>query len=403
MNILTFNYEYPPVGGGGGVAHELIAEELAKRHRVWVVTSAFKQLPRREERQGVTILRVPVLGRDDRAAASLLSMLTYPPGAWVAAAGLLKREKIDIIHSHFAVPTGPGSLPPAMLARIPHVLSIQGGDIYDPSKSLSPHRLPPMRTAVRWALRRSTAVVAASVNTRENARRFYGYQGPIDIIPLGIRQPELSPPSRTALSLPPTAFVAVTVGRLVKRKGLDALLRSLAANGLADVHLVIVGEGPERAELERLSAQLGLGPRVHFVGRVDDERKWQLLQAADVYVSATMHEGFGLVYLEAMAAGIPVITFDHGGQVDFLRDGETGYLVRQGDVDGLSAALARLQSEPGRAKAMGEYNRRHAANHRIEICAGRYEALFSRVLPNTGVSYRAGGEELERPPLAGEV
>ncbi|MDH3457871.1 MAG: glycosyltransferase family 4 protein [Gemmatimonadota bacterium] len=380
MNILTFNYEYPPIGGGGGVVHALIAEELARRHRVFVVTSAAKGLPRREERAGTTILRVPVIGRQDMSAASLTSMLTYPPGAWVLGGRLIRRERIDIVHSHFAVPTGPGSLPPSLVLRVPHVLSLHGGDIYDPSKRLSPHRLPIVRSAVRWTLRRSAAVVAQSKNTRENARRWYGHRGPIELIPLGIRQPTVPAVSRAELGLPESAFLGITVGRLVKRKALDVLIRALTSQGLAGVHLIVVGDGPERSTLEALGTELGLGERLRFAGRVSEERKWQLLQAADAYLSTTMHEGFGLVYLEAMAAGIPVVTFDHGGQVDFLREGETGYVVPAGDVEQLVSAIAKLVANPAEKKRMGETNRQLAPRHNIEECAARYEELFSRLL-----------------------
>lgn len=388
MNILTFNYEYPPLGGGGGVVHALIAEEMAKRHRVWVVTSLFDGLPRHEERGTLNILRVPVLGRRDQSVASFMSMLTYLPGAWFEAARLLRHERIDVIHSHFAVPTGPASLPPAKLWHVPHVLSLHGGDIYDPSKSLSPHRLAPMRSAVRWVLRGSDAVVAQSTNTRDNARRFYGFTGPIEIVPLGIRQPSVRPASREMLGLPGDAFLAITVGRLVKRKGLEMLVAALVAPTNDQHHLVIVGDGPERPMLERLVKERGLIDRVHFLGRVDEDRKWQLLQAADVYVSSTMHEGFGLVYLEAMAAGIPVVTFDHGGQVDFLKSGETGYLVPAGDVAGLSAAMARLAADPAARRSMGATNRRRARYHRVEVCAARYEELFEQLLNRPGAAAR---------------
>jgi glycosyltransferase involved in cell wall biosynthesis len=380
MNILTFNYEYPPLGGGGGVVHALVAEELARRHRVYVVTSAVPGLPRREERAGTVILRTPVLGRRDLSAASLVSMLSYPPGAWVLAARILRREPIDIIHSHFAVPTGPASLPPAKLAGIPHVLSLHGGDIYDPSKRLSPHRLPLVRTVVKWVLRASSAVVAQSSNTRDNAIRWYGHAGPIHLIPLGIRQFTATPVSRAGLGLPEGGFLGITVGRLVRRKGLDTLLRALARPESSAIRLVIVGEGPERPALERLASELGLTDRLQFTGRVSEERKWQLLQVADAYLSATMHEGFGLVYLEAMAAGIPVITFDHGGQVDFLVEGETGFLVPSGDTEALAAAIGRLARSPEEARRMGAGNRQRARNHRIEDCAARYEELFARLL-----------------------
>ncbi|HEX7077785.1 MAG TPA: glycosyltransferase family 4 protein [Candidatus Eisenbacteria bacterium] len=378
--MLTFNYEYPPLGGGGGVVHALIAEELAKRHHVAVVTSAYGDLPSRETRGGVEIARVPILGRGDPSAASLVSMLSYPPAAWIAAARLMRGRRYDLINSHFAVPTGPGSVPVAWTARIPHVLSLHGGDIYDPSKRLSPHRLFPLRWAVTAVLRASHAVVAQSQNTKENAYRYYDFRGPIEIIPLGIRQPTYRPASRAALGLPESAFLAVTVGRLVKRKGLDQLLLAFTRPECAAFHLAIVGAGPELESLRQRAAALGLGERVRFTGRVEEERKWQILECSDAYVSATLHEGFGLVYLEGMAAGLPVVTPDHGGQVDFLREGETGYMVPAGDVPALAAAIARLAADPASAKRMGAENRRRAPDHRIERCAEAYEALFERLV-----------------------
>lgn len=380
MKILTFNYEYPPLGGGGGVVHASIAEELAKRHRVCVITSAWRDLPPHEIRNGVEIHRVPVLGRKDISAASLTSMLSYPPSAWLRAFGLLRAERFDLINSHFAVPTGPGSLLPAKVAGLPHVLSLHGGDIYDPSKKLSPHRLPLVRLAVTWALRRSDAVVAQSMNTRQNTYRYYRYRGPIEVIPLGIKQPAADPASRGQLNLPERVFLAVTVGRLVKRKAIEQLLLVLAKPECSAIHLVVVGDGPERARLLQLRAELDLQARVIFTGRVGEAEKWQILRCADAYVSTTLHEGFGLVYLEAMAAGLPVVTFDHGGQVDFLRDGETGYLVPLGDVDGIVRAVGRLADEPELARRMGGDNLRRAPDHRIERTAALYEALFERLL-----------------------
>ncbi len=379
MKILTFNYEYPPLGGGGGVVHALIAEELARRHTVYVITSAFEDLPRRESRGGVEIIRVPVVGRRNRSAASLVSLLSYPPAAWISAWRLLRGETFDVINSHFAVPTGPGSIPPARLAGIPHVMSLHGGDIFDPSKKLSPHRLVGVRSAVNWVLNNSSAVVAQSSNTRENTYRFYSYRGPIEIIPLGIRQPNVPPASRTELGLPEDRFLAITVGRLVKRKGIDQLLHALASPECRQADLIVVGDGPERAGWEKLAERLGLRERVRFMGHVVADRKWQLLQCADAYVSATLHEGFGLVYLEGMAAGLPIVTYDHGGQIDFLRHQETGYLVPLGSTAGLATAISRLISNPNEVARFRRKNLELAPQHRIEECARRYELLLQRV------------------------
>lgn len=380
MRILTFNYEYPPLGGGGGVAHELIATELAERHRVVVITSAFGDLPPREIRDGVEIHRVAVLGRDDRMRASLSSLLTYPPSAWLAAWKVIRNEPFDVVNAHFAVPTGPGSLPPARLAGIPHVLTIHGGDIYDPSKRLSPHRVAPLRVTVRSVLRRSDLVVAQSKNTKENARRFYGFGGPIRIIPLGIRRPTVPPATRSELGLPDDRFVAVTVGRLVPRKGIDRLLEVLTRPECSEVVLVVVGTGPELDPLRSRADELDLGSRVLWKGWVEERRKWQILESADAYVSATLHEGYGLVFLEAMAAGLPVISPDHGGQVDFLEQGETGFLVPRDDLEALGAAIGRLRGDGGLRRRMGRENRRRFEGHRVEKCAREYETAFESVV-----------------------
>lgn len=381
MKILMFNYEYPPIGGGGGVVHAQIAQGLAERHEVCVVTSSFRGLPSREERRGVEIHRVPVLGRSRKNAASTASLVTYPPSAWLWGINRSRMRDFDVVNSHFAVPTGPGSLPLAKTYGLPHVLTVHGGDLYDPSKRLSPHRIPVVRGVVRAVLRHSDVVVAQSNNTRDNARNLYGYEGAVEVIPLGVDFPTSLPaPNPETLDVPSDTHRAVTVGRLVERKGVDRLLHILARPGCDGVSLVVVGEGPERERLEDLADEIGIQSRVSFVGYVSEERKWQILISSDFYVSATLHEGFGLVFLEAMRAGLPVVTYDHGGQTDFLTDGETGYLVPAGSEDGMVSAIRRLLRKPERAGRIGRRNRELSKQFDIERCVTAYERLFERII-----------------------
>lgn len=380
MDILAFNYEYPPLGGGGGVVFKQIAEQLAQRHRVTVVTSAYKGLPRRETHGQLDIHRVPVVARTGLSTATMPSMLSYWPSSWWYGRRLLKRQHFDVINSHFVVPSSPGA---DMLARrfgVPHVLSIHGGDIFDPSKSTSPHKLPIVRGLVIRLLRRADRVVAQSHNTADNARRYYQPDREIDIIPLGIVPSHVEPVPRNALGLDEDRFVIVTVGRLVARKRIDDLIRVLAQRADPRDLLVVIGEGPKRPELEGLAGALGLDGRVRFEGRVDEQRKHRLLAAADVFASTSEHEGFGLVFLEAMDHALPVVAYDHGGQTDFLKDGVTGGLAPLGDRDAFTAAITRLRDDPVYAKTCREHNRAAVREYYIERCAEQYEDLFEKLI-----------------------
>jgi glycosyltransferase involved in cell wall biosynthesis len=380
VRILAFNYEYPPLGGGGGVVFQAMYDELAKRHAVTIVTSGHGELPRIETRGTQEIHRVPVLWRDQLATASFASMLSYVPASWRCGKRLLTEDRFDLINTHFAVPTGPAPQVLAEYFRVPNVLSVHGGDIFDPSKRSSPHRLPLVRAVVRRLIERATRVVAQSTDTRDNARAYYRAERDIDIIPLGIKTPPEPPRNRSALDIAPDRFVMITVGRIVARKGLDALLE--VVRRLDDPHdlLIVVGRGPLLPELQERARALGVAEKVRFTGRISDDEKWRLLAVADVYVSTALHEGFGLVFLEGMYAGLPVVCHDAGGQKDFLENGRTGGLVPLGDLDGFADAIRRLKADPALRARCGEFNRARVSEYTIERCANRYEALFEEVV-----------------------
>jgi glycosyltransferase involved in cell wall biosynthesis len=380
MKILMLNYEYPPLGGGGGVAHQHIAEELASRHDVTVLTSRSRSLPPFEVMGGVNVYRINVLCRGSQATASLISMLSYFPASLKAGQKLIDRIKPDLINSHFAVPTGPSAVVLARSNRIPHALCVHGGDIYDPSKRLSPHRMPGLRHTVRWVLRRADRVLAQSRNTADNARRIYGYEKEITIIPHGLKQPVLPPFSRKELGLSDDQIVLVTVGRLVARKANHQLIEILSRINNPKVVLVLLGEGPERTALLHLAKQLRFEKQLFMPGFVSETQKYQYLQAADAFVSTTSHEGFGLMYMEGMFCRLPIVTYDHGGQTDFLEDGRTGFLVHLNDQDAFRQRLECLIQNPGLRKTMRDYNLALSRRFTIEHCASRYEHIFNEMV-----------------------
>ena len=105
--------------------------------------------------------------------------------------------------------------------------------------------------------------------------------------------------------------------------------------------------------------------------------KYQALAAADIFVSTSQHEGFGLVFLEAMAFGLPVVCYDRGGQTDFLKSRETGHVARLNDLADFTRALTELHDQPALRREIGNNNRQRVEDFFIDRCAERYEALFA--------------------------
>jgi glycosyltransferase involved in cell wall biosynthesis len=377
-SVLIVSYEYPPLGGGGGVIFEHFAEQLAKQIDVTVLTSGRAGLPETEKRDGLEIVRVPVWMRSSEATASLASMLSFFPLSLRRGSALLSSRPFDLVHSSFAVPSGPSGLMLARRAGVPHVLTVHGGDIYDPSKRLSPHRTPLLRQTVRWVVRESDRVVAQSTDTVRRTREIY-VDRVIDCIPLAFRPMQCAPASRAELGLGASDRVLVTVGRLVARKGLDQLLRVVARLQDPTLRLIVIGEGPERLALERACATLGIAERVRFTGFVSEEQKYQFLSAADLYVSTTLHEGFGIVFLEALSRGLPVICYDKGGQIDFL-DAAVGELVPVNDEAAFGDALHRHLTAPDLLERKRLAARQRAADFSIERFTQRYREIYGQCL-----------------------
>ena len=160
--------------------------------------------------------------------------------------------------------------------------------------------------------------------------------------------------------------VVVCVSRLVRRKGQDTLLRAWpeVISQVPDAALLIVGAGPYGKDLKQLSERSGLTASVHFTGPVPQAELPAHYAAGDVFSMPCRTrrggldvEGLGIVYLEASAAGLPVVGGDSGGAPDAILDGETGYVVGGRDVPALSARLVALLANPDAARAMGEKGR----------------------------------------------
>jgi glycosyltransferase involved in cell wall biosynthesis len=234
-------------------------------------------------------------------------------------------------------------------------------------------------------LRRADAVVGQSANTVANATAFFASDVRPELIPLGIVRPVFRNVPRAELGFSEDDRLLVTVGRLVARKGVDRLIRVLGRLKDPRAKLVVIGSGPLQEEWTELARAEGLADRVRFTGFVSEDVKLSLLAMADVYASTSQHEGFGLVFLEAMAAGLPVVCYDHGGQTDFLEDGTTGRLLQLNAEDAAVAALDELVADVALRERIGATNRARVESYFIDTCARRYEALFEQQVGRTAL------------------
>ena len=186
----------------------------------------------------------------------------------------------------------------------------------------------------------------------------YGLDGPPE--PWGVNPPD---------PVPVEACVLLAIGRLVPQKGIDVALRALP--DVPGAWLVVLGEGPERARLEALAAELGVADRVWLPGRVPDVAAW--LRRASLLVHPARWEGFGLALLEAMLAGLPVVAARISSVPEVVVDGETGLLVPPENPAALAAAIRRVLREPaaygeaGLARARAEFSVERMARRTLDL------------------------------------
>ncbi len=179
------------------------------------------------------------------------------------------------------------------------------------------------------------------------------------------------------------------------RKALDQLVAIMPTVGPANIHLPVLGTGPQERQLREQARQQNVADRIHFLGYVDEPEKFRILGMSDIFVSTSQHEGFGLVFLEAMASGLPVICYDHGGQTDFLESGRTGYLTPLNDLGTFVDYCQQLITDVSSRRQMGHENLRTVEHFFIDHCAARYEQVFNdtiaefRKVRRVGYSHRS--------------
>lgn len=270
-----------------------------------------------------------------------------------------QRERPDIVHAHFWM-SGVAALKAARSLGIPVVQTFHALGVVKRRYQGDRDTSPPERIEIeREIIRRVDHVIASCTDEVFELMRLGAYRGRLTVIPSGVDLSHFTPDGPCA-ARPDHVARLVTIGRLVERKGIGNAITAMTR--LPDCELIIAG-GPEHARLEtdpearrlqRLTEEAHVSERVHLWGRVARADVPKLMRSADAVVAVPWYEPFGIVPLEAMACGVPVVASAVGGMVDTVLDGVTGVHVPPRDPERLAEALAELLAEPERRRAYGE-------------------------------------------------
>lgn len=276
------------------------------------------------------------------------------------------RRGIGVVHCGRALPEGLSAMLAHAAGAPPYVCWAHGEEL---AYMRASRELNWLATKV---YRRARAVIANSQNTADMLATYGIEAGRIHVVRPGVDAQRFRPDTDGAARLrrelaPDGAVLCLTVGRLQRRKGHDVVIEALAGLGMMASRLryVIVGDGEERERLESLVRTHGLEASVVFKGRIPAADLARYYAAADIFVHPNRidsgdFEGFGIVFLEAAACGLPAIAGRSGGVPEAVVDGETGLLVSGTDVGEIQAALSVLIGAPDRRKTMGRTARLRA-------------------------------------------
>jgi glycosyltransferase involved in cell wall biosynthesis len=329
---------------------------------------------------GVEVERLPGLRRDISPVRDVLAV-------W-RLAQVIRRERPAILHTHTAKAGAVGRMAALVAgnARPPIVVHTFHGHVL--RGYFGPLRTFGFRLLERWLARSTTALIAVSPEVRDDLVALgVAPREKFTVVRLGIELEQRvddvngRDETRRVLGIGPDRFTVGWIGRMtaVKRTG-DVLLafKRLRDRGV-DATLCLVGDGPERDQVERRAHELGIMRSTLFLGYQEDVAPFYA--AFDAMILPSGNEGTPVSAIEALAAGRPVVATRVGGVPDVVRDGEDGFLVDRGAVDELAGALARLAEDPALRKRMGEAGRervlpRYAVERLVDDVDRLYRALL---------------------------
>lgn len=377
--VALISSSYAPYPGGVEEHTRNVAIELATRGHeveVWTVDRGEHLGTRTVDGLTVHYLPTPLPSASPRGVLSFARAALPAANAWRQ---VLRRLRPDVLHVQCFGPNGVYAWVLGRLTGLPLVVSSHGETFADQDDVFSHSRL--LAGGLRRALRDAAAVTGCSTMVLDDLTRRFGLRRPAVVIPNGVDLEEAERLGLAGITRDPEAPPSVfAVGRIVGVKGFDLLVRAFSGAALPPrSRLVIGGDGPDLAAVRSLAAELGVGDRVEFPGRLDRRQVLIGMARADVVVVPSRAEAFGIVVLEAWRSGTALVATTHGGPADLVTDDQDGLLVDPTNTEALGEALVRLLADGRLRQRLGSNGVRAVQEFTWGRTADAYEHLYATV------------------------
>ncbi len=374
MRILVLSYEYPPVGGGGGRVAEDICRVLAARgHKIYVQTAQWNGLPLMEEKDGYTIHRIRGIRRS-AFACSIFEMAAFVLTSIVPTIQHTIQWKPDIIHVHFAVPTGVVGWIVHSVTGTPYLLSTQLGDVPGGIPEQTDHLFRWIKPFTIPIWKDAVAVTVPSGHIARMAVESYGVCP--EIIPNGVDSDGL----RKSPETDHTPVRIVFCGRFNAQKNLLFMMDVLKRIRELAWQMDMIGDGPEMGPVRKKARDAGIEDRIVFHGWVPPDRAESVMNESDILFLPSLSEGMPVVGGRALGLGLAIVGSNVGGIDDLVRHGENGFLCPVNDAEGFENALRLLLTSGDMLMTMKKKSRAEARRFDLQTIVTRYEHLFEDMI-----------------------
>lgn len=367
------NYEFPPLGGGAANATYYLLREFSRASDIEIdlVTSSVDSFKLEVFSPNIRIHYLNIGKKGSLHYQSNKDLLTYSWKAYTYCKQLLKEQNYDLCHAFFGIPCGYIAYRLSKKHHLPYIVSLRGSDVpFYNQRFYWLDKLAFKRLSTKiW--KNAARVVANSQGLKDLALHSSPDQS-IEIIPNGVDADSFATRQTFMAN---GKLNLLFVGRLIPRKGVDYLVQAI--QGLQDVRLTIVGDGPMLEELENAASDLD----VHFTGPMDHEDLKAIYPQHDVFVLPSLNEGMSNTVLEAMAAGLPLIVTDTGGTGELV-DGN-GFVVPKSDSDAIRASIVKFLDNRITLPTKGRRSRELAMGMAWDKIAGMYGDIYKKILNNT--------------------